>query len=106
MESRLESLLNKFESLLNRMDGNAASSQPSGSSVQASSNLKVASHIKDFDSSVLSAAKKFEDCGKAMQNDVITSIVDNIPNNNIIDYIIPQLHLCLERHPYHNARMR
>lgn len=79
MESRLEQLLNRFESLVNRLEGATAVGATVTTSASASSSAPASTGVprivKDFDNELNHKIKALEDAATALGGDVIASIV-------------------------------
>lgn len=79
MESKLESLLDRFEALVSRMESSNGPStapqtttqKPTGSS-SSSGQAKI---VKDFENEVLSKVKPFEDAALALESETVTAAV-------------------------------
>ena len=92
MESKLEQLLNRFESLVQRLETNSVSSQGASTTSAASSALTsgVAPQsklLRNFDAEVLSKVKPLQDAAEKFGGEIIPKIVS--PIQNYIDRLTP-----------------
>ena len=104
MESRLEQLLNKFESLVQRFETAQDGAQGTASTASSAPTGGVAPQsklLRNFDTEVLSKIKPLQDAAEKLGGDIIPKIVSHVKRLPAIDHYFHQGSLDSEGLAYH-----